>query len=250
MRTDRKQKEEQKKRKKKARKAINAIFKQIKVGCRKLEKFDVLMLKVKKIQPVLEDYRDILDANLVKDIENGIQKIDLTSAEIHQLCDLADRLKVLTDTLYDPAIPYWVQDLLPAAGGGGVVIGIVTAVVIIGAVITAFSPLAQATIDVTNQGCEPIAAPQGLPNIPGVSFWKKPIPDGGHDIAKVPPFIKIGVDATQENVVGLSIFSVGPIPLPMSGVSSILLDGKEIKNQIVSETLGFKRNYTLVIACH
>ncbi len=249
MRTERKQREEQKKRKKKARKAINAIFRQIKAGCNRLEKFDVMMAKVKKIQPVLEDYRDILDANLVQDIENAIRKIDQTSGEIHQFCDLADRLKALTDTLYNPSIPYWVQDLLPAAGGGGVVIGIVTAAVVVGAVITAFSPLAQATIEVTNQGCEPIAAPQGLPNIPGVSFWKKPIPDGGHDIAKVPPFIQIGVDATRENVVGLTIFSLGPIPLPMTGVTSILLNGKEINNQIVSETLGIKKNYSLVIAC-
>jgi hypothetical protein len=92
-------------------------------------------------------------------------------------------------------------------------------------------------------------APQGLPDIPGVTLWAKPIPDGGHGIAKVPPLIRIGVDATQANVVGLSLFNLGPFPLPMAGVSSILLNGTEIIHQVVSETLGINAKYSLVISC-
>jgi hypothetical protein len=246
---DRKQIKEEKKEKKKARKEIDALFKLIKAGCDKLEKFDILMEKARKIQPVLERYREILNAGLVQDVENAIQKIDQTRKEVHQFCDLADRLQALTNTLYDPAIPHWAQDLLPAAGGGGVLAGVVTALVIVSAVITAFSPLGQASIDVTNHGCDPIAAPKDLPNIPGVSFWTKPIPDGGHGLAKILPFIQIGVDATQANVIGISLFNIGPIPLPMSGVKSIALNGKEIIGQVVSETLGIKANYSLVISC-
>ena len=141
MSIDRKKEKEQKKRKKKTRKEINAIYKWIKANCNRLEKLDALLEKVRQIQPILVANRDILDANLVQDIENGIKKIEKVSGNLHQYCDLADQLKDLSDTLYNPVIPHWIQDLLPATGGAGLVVGIITTAVIIGAVITIFSPL-------------------------------------------------------------------------------------------------------------
>jgi hypothetical protein len=240
---------ERKRRKRKARRELAALFRRIRAGCRKLDEFDALLEKAGKIKPVLEKYRDVLSAGLVKEVETTLAGLGLASRETHQFCELAERLEKLVDTLYDPAVPRWVQDLLPAAGGGGLVVGVVSALVVIGAVITAFSPLVEATIDVRNQGCEPIPAPQGLPALPGVSFWTQPILDSGHASAKLPPFVRVGVDATQAGTVGLSLFDIGPIPLPVSGVESILLDGSEISGRKIDQTLGVKAEYALVIRC-
>jgi len=247
--TDRKQTGEEKKRKKKARQEFDALFKLIKQGCDRLKEFEETMKNVEKIKPLLERYGDILNAKMVKDIEDAIAKIDLINKRADQFCDLADRLHAMGGTLYDPAIPHWIQDLLPASGGGGLVVGVVTALVVVGAVITALSPLTSTSIQVTNQGCEPIQAPKGLPNIPGVILWKDPIPDGGTGTAAMPPFIPISVDASRPDSVGLSLFGIGPIPLPMVGVNSILLNGKEIKNTVVSVTTGIQVRFDLVITC-
>ena len=216
---------------------------------KQLKEFEETMRQVEKVKPLLERYGDLLDAKMVKEIEDLLAKIDQTTKKADQFCELADRLKAMGSSLYDPTIPHWVQDVLPAAGGGGLVAGVVTAVIVVAAVLTALTPLISTTIDVSNQGCAAIQAPGGLPAIPGLELWHQPIEDGGHGIARIPPFIPISVDGTRVDAVGLSLLGFGPIPLPMAGVKSILLNGKEIRGQVISVTTDIQASYQLVINC-
>jgi hypothetical protein len=248
MNATRKPPAEEKKRKKRARKEIDAIFKLIKAGCDRLKKFEESMKQVEKIKSSLERFKDVLDPNIVKDITSILDKIDQTTEKTDQFCELADRMRDLTATLYNPAIPRWVQNLTPV-GWVGVVGGEVTAVIIAGGLITTFSPWFQATIDVNNQGCEAIQPPQGMPNIPGVTLWTEPIKDGEQGQAKIPPFIQIGVDTTRADTIAISVFDNPVISLKPSGLKSLLINGREIKNQVDFENIGIRENYSLVISC-
>ena len=239
---------EEKKRKKQARKEINAIFRWVKAGCERLKKFEETMKQVEKIKPLLERFQDVLNPGIVNDINSILDRIDQATGNADQFCELAERLQALSTTLYNPSIPRWVQNLTPA-GWAGVVGGVVTAVIVAGGLITTFSPWFQATIDINNQGCEAFRAPQGLPNIPGVSLWSEAIQDGEHGQAKLPPFIKLGVDATRAGTIAISVFDIPVISMQPSGLKSISINGREIINQVDVETMGIKANYNLVITC-
>jgi len=248
MNTDHKPTAGEKKRKKQARKELDALFKLIKANCDRLDKFEETMKRVEKVRSTLERFKDVLDPAIVKNITEILDKIDQATAKGDQFCELADHLKDLTTYLYNPSIPHWVQDLTPA-GWAGVIGAVVIAVTVAGGLITTFSPWFQATIDINNQGCAAIQVPQGLPNIPGVSLWTEPIKDGEQGQAKIPPFIQIGVDATQTDTITLSVFHIPLISLQPSGLKSLLINGREIINQVDFENTGVLANYNLVIAC-
>lgn len=239
---------EEKKRKKQARKEIEALFKAVKAGCERLKKFEETMRQVEKIKPLMERYKDILDPAAVQEVNRILDQIDRATGDLDQFCELADRLHDLAGKLYEPEIPRWVQDLTPA-GWSGLVAAVVVVVIVVGGLVTAFSPWFQATILVSNQGCDAIPAPLGLPNIPGVSLWSAPIRDGETGQANVPPFLQIGVDATQPDRIALSAFNLPLVTLRPAGLKSLLLDGKEIMGQKDNLNTGVQANYTLVIAC-
>ena len=54
-------------------------------------------------------------------IDNLIAKIDQTTRRADQFCELAERLKAASAPLYNPTIPHWIQNALPATGGGALV---------------------------------------------------------------------------------------------------------------------------------
>lgn len=248
MNTTRQPTAEEKKRKRQARKEIDALFRWVKAGCARLKEFEETMKQVEKIRPTLERFQDVLDPNIVKDIKGILDRIDQTTGKADQFCELADRLQNLITTLYNPAIPRWVQNLTPA-GWAGVVGGIVTALIVAGGLITTFSPWFQATIDINNQGCEAFLPPQGIPNLPGVSMWTEPIENGEHGQAKVPPFLKIGVDTTQAGSIGISVFDIRLISLRPSGLTGLSVNGREIINQVDVESMGVGATTSLVISC-
>ena len=190
----------------------------------------------------------MLGAATIREIQAGMDAIDQANQRGDSFCKLADQLKALTDRLYGPILPRWVQDLLPAQLVG-LAVGAVTLVVLVGGLVTIFSPWFQATIRVSNLGCAAIPAPAGLPDIPGVSFWDQAIQDGESGVAKIPPWLRITVDAAQAGAVNLSIFGAGPFGLPVSGLTSLLLNGREIKGQVVPVDVRPRTAYDLVISC-
>lgn len=249
MNTTHQQTAEDKKKKKQARKEIDAFFRQIKAACKHLKSFEETMKQVEKIRPTLQRFQEVPDPTLVKDVTAVLDQIDRATAKGDQLCDLSDRLKALNASLYNPAIPHWVQDLTPA-GWGGVVGGAVTVVILAGGLVTAFSPFFQATIDISNQGCQAIQPPKGIPQIPGVTLWTEPIQDGQHGQAKLPPYLQIGLDATQPDTLALSFFNTPVVNLYPSGLKSLTLNGKEIIGTQKTQTTAVLGVYSLVLTCH
>ncbi len=249
MTPDRKLTAEEKKRRKRARKELESLFRLIEAGCKRLAQFEETMQRVEKLRETLERYQDLLDPGLLQKIDGLIAQIDRLNKSGDQFCELARRVKQLTNTLYSPVLPHWAQNLLPATGGGGVLAAAISALVILGAVITTFSPYVQATIRVTNRGCEAIPAPQGLPNLPGVSLWQQPIRDGETGLAQLPPFLQLQIDARQSGQIAISLYAYPVVTFQPGGLKSLLLNNREIIGQMDAETTGVKARYDLIISC-